>query len=304
MLNEEVEIAETLAGGMLEGRRVEELHFGGPPALAPEPAPAHERVYVVACDASEIDSAWRAAAAVVDETGRWPIATVSLGDEPLASSLWGSIGSIDSLPEPLSEPALDDRVGAIVEQRDSVFTMDDNELQHHLNRTSDRVGRAPSVDDVREALGPAIGDIELNRWLFDWELEQLDGQLGSYSDSHLMPYRPASGAAGVVLLPVAEPWKAAALMGFYGVDSVVTDEVYISLLHRWNRRWHAAVTTHFGTLLDFQVGNPPTTAQDLLALSIEQAVLAQCTTLLPGVSIRDHARALADRSSWHLHERP
>lgn len=89
-----------------------------------------------------------------------------------------------------------------------------------------------------------------------------------------------------------------------GLARVVTDEVFVSLLHRWHRRWKAAVSAHFGTLLDFQVGDPPTSARDVLAVSIEQAVLAHCTTLLPGVSVRDHARALAGRSAWHLHERP
>lgn len=93
MLNEEAEIAETLVGGPLEGRRVEVLHFGGPSALAPEPCPPGERVFVVSCDASEIDDAWRAAAAVVEETERWPITTVGLGHEPLATALWGSLAS-------------------------------------------------------------------------------------------------------------------------------------------------------------------------------------------------------------------
>lgn len=40
------------------------------------------------------------------------------------------------------------------------------------------------------------------------------------------------------------------------------------------------------------------------AYKSEQVALAECTTLLPGVSMRDHARALLAVNRWFIHERP
>lgn len=57
-------------------------------------------------------------------------------------------------------------------------------------------------------------------------------------------------------------------------------------------------------MLQFVVARRPATAEEALELAWQQYLVAPCTMLLPGVSVRDHARALLHIDRWFLHERP
>lgn len=304
MLGDETAIANLLAGAGLRRANVVATHFGGPAALAPGAHPDAERVFVIECDAADLDDVWQAAADVVDATGRWPIATASFDGEPLSTSLWGTIPPSDSLPDPLSDETLERRIRELVDRHDAIWTIDEDELDFHLDRTAARAGSAPSAAEVRRELAAPIGDIELNVWLYRWETAHAPKPATRVPDSYLQPFKPPQGPCGVVLLPTAEPWLAAALMSFHGVNSVVTQDVFVSLLHRWHTRWGAEITANYLTVLDARVHFPPVEAEDVLAVAVEQAVLAHDTIGLPGVSLRDHARALVGRNAWHLHDRP
>ncbi len=304
MLDDETAIADVLAGSGLRRAEVVATHFGGPAALAPRPEPDAERVFVIECSAADLDGVWQAAAHVVDATGRWPVVTAGFDGEPLSTYLWGTIPPSDSLPDPLSDETLDRRISELVDWHDAIWIVDEDELDFHLNRTAARVGSAPSAAEVRRELTAPIGDIELNVWLYRWETAHAPTQTTPVPDAYLQPFKPPQGACGVVLLPTAQPWLAAALMSFHGVNSVVTQDVFVSLLHRWHTRWGVEFTANYGTVLDARVHFPPVEAEDVLAVAVEQAVLAHDTIGLPGVSLRDHARALAGRKAWHLHDRP
>lgn len=57
-------------------------------------------------------------------------------------------------------------------------------------------------------------------------------------------------------------------------------------------------------MLLLNVGRLPSTPEEAFQLACEQEAIAECTTMLPGVSLRNHTRALLSVNRWFLHERP
>ena len=57
-------------------------------------------------------------------------------------------------------------------------------------------------------------------------------------------------------------------------------------------------------MLQLVVKRKPATLEEAFQLAWEQVAIAPCTNLLPGVSLRDHAKALFHLDRWFLHERP
>jgi len=57
-------------------------------------------------------------------------------------------------------------------------------------------------------------------------------------------------------------------------------------------------------MLEFVVNRPPRSLDEAWALAREQELVAPCTTALPGITLREHARSLVDRDTWFIHERP
>jgi len=94
------------------------------------------------------------------------------------------------------------------------------------------------------------------------------------------------------------------MLDFYGTDRGDGALLLSSLLRRWFIRWDAEPFANFGTMLEFHVHRPPTEADDLIQLAVEQYVVASDTIVLPGIRLRDHARALHRRTEWFLHSRP
>ena len=66
----------------------------------------------------------------------------------------------------------------------------------------------------------------------------------------------------------------------------------MQLLKKWHEQYEAELVCHFGTMLNFIVAKPPNTSESAFELAWEQMVIAECTIILPGVSLRDHARSL------------
>jgi hypothetical protein len=92
--------------------------------------------------------------------------------------------------------------------------------------------------------------------------------------------------------------------GFFGAFGPDGLAGVIAVARHWRTKYGAELVANWGTMLQFHVNRPPTTIKDAFDLAHEQAVLAPDTTILPNVSLRDHARALLGRTEWFLHERP
>jgi len=182
-----------------------------------------------------------------------------------------------------------------------------DELDYSLEATAQRCGDAPALDDVTAQLsaGEIDGYVALERWLLDWEIQHAAATyaLKSEYDGHRQWFEPEGQAHSLLLLPDMDGAAAPAFAHWYGAETVGTD-VVIAALRGWNGRYGAELVAHYGTMLHLNVARPPSTIEAAFDLALEQQAIAPCTTALPGVSLRDHARSLIGAETWFLHERP
>lgn len=311
------EIERILDGSAIGGRRVEapRLALGSrEQALlrasgrsVEEPRPGESVLVIAGLAASELEEAFDAARAAVGVTGRYPVATVAWSNEPLVEQLHGRYPPLVEF-EVLEDEVLDARVEEAFARYDT-FRLPDHvrALEHHLGETRRMCGDAPSWRDVEDALGRRDpGEKELDRWLFSWETARVGIEVTARRDDYLNWFVPSDGLGecGIVLTTTSSPWRAAALFGFFGVDSPEDQLLFVSLLKRWSDRWGAEIFANYGTMLEFLVHRAPTEPTDLIQLAVEHHVLARDTMLLPGISLREHARALRGRPDWFLHSKP
>ena len=291
-------LAELLAGTMLEGR---------PVAQIPVPGVDHDALSI-ACSPSEVLAAWTAARSVLDDAARWPVVAAAWGgdvDEQLFNRFpfdHGAGDDVSILGIVQRAAALDvSEVFARLAERDAEWDGYE-QLPFELPSTERLVGRAPTEQEVRSALGPSSDHATLDRFLLDWE--ERAGGGAPPTATHLDWFEPTGLEVAVVFLPTANGWETPAYMSFFGAEGPGGAEGLIAVLRSWHERYGAEVAAHYGTMLELVVRRPPSTLDDAWTLAREQELVAQCTTILPGVTLRDHARCLVDRGTWFLHERP
>lgn len=120
---------------------------------------------------------------------------------------------------------------------------------------------------------------------------------------YLQWYEPINQPLALLLLPVKNSWEILAYLHWFGAESLGSDQV-MAMLKYWHDKYHIELVCHYGTMLQLTVKNKPKTCQEALQLAIEQEIIAPCTTMLPGVSLEDHACVLLKSDTWFLHERP
>lgn len=260
----------------------------------------------------EVEPMWRAARAMVESTGRWPVAACAWGqnaswrDSMLSENFFSRFfyheapGAKDVSPQALLRLADEVDVDAFVEtlaaEREGYFGMDDA-VELEIEATQYACGIAPS----REAIDDAGIETHraLDHWLMHWEAAHgvpTDASLGRQDWF-------AQDPAALLLLPVANPWDTLAYLHWYG-SSQPGAQHYIALGRRWHQRHGAELVAHYGTMLQSFVSRPPTTLDDAWSLAREHDLAAPCTLALPGISLRHHALGLIDHDRWFLHERP
>lgn len=115
----------------------------------------------------------------------------------------------------------------------------------------------------------------------------------------------ARATAWLLFLPFGSGAETLAVLAFWGQELPgSTPERLVAILEYWNRLYAAELVANWGTMLQFVVSRPPHTLKDSWTLAVEQELIAPATLVLPGVSLRNHARVLIDRDRWFLHERP
>lgn len=109
--------------------------------------------------------------------------------------------------------------------------------------------------------------------------------------------------AWLVLLPTPHAEEALAYLHWYAMERGSAED-FIALLRRWRERHGAELWAHYGTMLEFEVSEPPQNMDSALALAREHDLAAPCTLALPGIPLRHHALGLVGHNTWFLHERP
>jgi hypothetical protein len=121
--------------------------------------------------------------------------------------------------------------------------------------------------------------------------------------SYLQWYEPINQNLALLLLPIQNSWETLAYLHWYGAINIGSDKV-MAMLKYWHEQYEIELVCHYGTMLQLTVKNKPKNFQEALQLAIEQETIAPCTTILPGISLEDHASALLKTDHWFLHERP
>jgi len=279
---------------------------------------------VFACDIAGMDAfaAWTCARERCDVTGLWPVLTIvnragrSWADALQSKNFFSRFHYAEEFGDTRNGNTPGDIVAAaqrldVIEALsrfpDDDSTTLDEELEIGLEGTRSLFGKAPAIDDRRAFLQrESIADAyALERWLFDWEIRNGNDplRLPSYGLSHLLWNPMPSDQLVLLLFPSLHGWEIPAYISWFGATRC-NSQLIVALLHHWHRRYGAELVAHYGTMLQFVVARRPTTAEEALELAWQQYLVAPCTTVLPGVSVRDHARALLHTDRWFLHERP
>lgn len=195
---------------------------------------------------------------------------------------------------------------AAIQREDPYDLLEEDDLEDAVElevmRTRRLLGVAPSADEVVAALGPECRRAELDRWLLDWE--EGHGDEVAVPDGYLRWFEPGD-QCWIVFVPTPESGAALAYMPFYGeAVGALTAERLVAIATSWEHRFGAELVAHWGTMLEFTVARPPRTLDQAWQLAWDHYRVAVTTLSGPGVSVRNHARALVGRDAWFLHERP
>lgn len=162
---------------------------------------------------------------------------------------------------------------------------------------------APVELDIKEQVqsGAISTIVDIEKYLFDWELQHKSEAKPETSlyFGYLDWYEPTEQTIVLILFPTAHSWETLAYLSWYGGSRLA-----IPLIKRWHQKYEAELVYHYGTMLQFLVNKKPSNPQEAFELASQQVLLAPCTTMLSGISIRDHARSLLEVDRWFIHERP
>ena len=194
-------------------------------------------------------------------------------------------------------------------QREEAYSSSEQlqeEIEREVDFTQQNYGIAPTVSEVVNALQDQKQTlIQIESFLFHWENNHVDVsqlQASVYLD-YLDWYEPNSGL-GIILLPTLNNWDALAYISFFGAEGFGEAEKMMTVFQSWQQCFGAELVAHYGTILQFVVQHPPSTLETAFQLAWEQYMIAPCTLELPGITLREHARALLQTQRWFLHERP
>lgn len=288
-----------------------------------------ESVFVLeAPEGSDTLQMWQAARALLPQTGRWPVLHFSGGDGRYDWDAPDSDGYAEDLFSRYyyEEEERDGRAGdapadvlaaagkvdlAAARQAigpDDSVTLDDL-MDMAVEETQGTWGQAPSASEQQALLKTLAPDDQegVERWMLEWELTHCPEPLAlpEHGQSHMDWFEPdpAYEQQVLLLMPVAQGHQVPAYIHWYGATRR-NSQWAVALLERWQERHGAELVAHYGTMLHFVVQRPPEDIGAAFELACEHQLAAPCTTLLPGVSLRNHARALRMANRWFLHERP
>lgn len=262
----------------------------------------------------ERQALWQAARALVEQgSGRWPVVTTlwtggseAPGAEALADDLFmrfpyeQGAARDDVSPRSLVSTARGlDPQDLLAELAESSYPLDEEDQVEAWRSELDAAGVAADEAGFDAAWADCAGDrLRFERWLA--ALEEAQG-VADPERGRQERFDPDN--AWLVLLPTPHSEEALAYLHWYGMERGPADG-FIALLRRWRERHGAELWAHYGTMLEFEVRQPPGDFDTALELAREHDLAAPCTLALPGIPLRHHALGLMGHGTWFLHERP
>ncbi|QTD44251.1 DUF4253 domain-containing protein [Ottowia testudinis] len=272
------------------------------------------------CPVDQSESLWRAARALLPQTGRWPLLVWACGDhgDDLAEQDFFSrfeyghstVLTDDISPSALIASAREASAEAFLQRLREQHDSDDWEeswqewWENAKADTRDLLGSAPTeaalTQQAMQRHGKPVTQLHRLDWerlLWDWERQHVP-PLPPEKLQWLRPKPFVPDNTALLLLPTREPWDALAYVNFFGLDDTAGG---IALGREWQRRWGAELYAHWGTMLQCHVGRPPEQPEDALQLAHAHDRFAQNTL---NCSLRHYAQGLLGRDFWFLHQRP
>lgn len=305
MINTIEAVADLLQGTAYAGSSVIQLPIHGSTEVA----------FAIEVNSAQRMNAWQVMRDYLPQTKRWPVFVAcwintyqswqqTVFDSDLFSRFYFEEEASEASPSEVIARAERVDLSAFMQARANFLTYDlDDDIDSLIAGMSATHGRAPTRSQLTDRVdAQQISNlIELEQWVFDWEQQNLNLPESYLPNlSYLESFEPTGQVTALILLPTANSWESLAYLNFFGGHSAAG----IALLKKWQQQYQAELVCHYGTMLEFQVGIKPATPEAAFELACEQVALAPCTVQLPGISIREHARALMQIDRWFLHERP
>lgn len=257
--------------------------------------------------------AWHLMRSYLKDTQRYPLLVEGWGADDYFARFYyeeevndGKLQGI-SPKEILATASTADLEAFLETKKDARKEYLEDSIEGSLARTRERFGASPDNFQIKALIDQQMirSTVELEKWLFNWELQNfshVNAATALYT-SYLDWFEPDSRTATLLLLPVENGWDSLAYIHWFGACSAGTP-VAIGFLKQWHQHYDAELVCHYGTMLQLNVGRLPETPEEAFELAWQQEALAECTTMLPGITLRDHARSLLMMKRWFLHERP
>jgi hypothetical protein len=184
------------------------------------------------------------------------------------------------------------------------YALDDDVIDGQLWHTEKRFGEAPTRAAVHRARvdgSPLERLMDVERWLFEWEIERFGKDAWSGESGHVTPFDPTDPI--MLFLPTANGHETLAYLSWYPTEGWGSHNC-IALMRSWSERFDAELVAHYSCSIELTVARPPTDPRVAFALAREQALVAPDTWDRRGISVRELARDLLGSETWNLFHGP
>jgi hypothetical protein len=278
---------------------------------------------------------WNTFKSLLDKTGRWPVLSVlyrglyenSLREQNPNTDWKETLAKVYTFPESpeqyyeehksqyeytkriLHELSPEKLISERVDRYNVLKTeiLKQEEIEKNLKYTVDRVGKAPSQQEILELVETEriITYIDLERWLLDWETELVGiDSLTPNTTEDVDWYVPPEQELVLLLIPSRNSWETCE--HHLPVSFGMFHPEYIVVLKHWHEKYGADMIANYKSALLFTVKQPPENIEDAFQLALEHAafsfeVLDEDETVLPPVSVRHRAQNLLTARRWVLY---